>query len=371
LVAWGKDLGLAACAGSRIASGKKPALALRVKASDVIIPKYKGIARLLAELNEEEEDWGDSLLERIARPLSELVEDIGGPSTVFTGILTLVVGPCLHTAGLAAAAHPGLSIVVMSAVPLTLRGILPMVGLLGAMATGSLWHRHPEVKVRVMQHCTSLASGLCVGYQFWLAATGGFPAHVASWLVHPDLVAHCLLDLACGPPIILSLGYLAGQRARDMLPTVAFTAAGHLSWTAAAAASGVGWSVALFGVGCLFIAEGLSHLTHNLPDKASAIGTQGRTQMAADLVAFSWVCQGATQIFGLLHLADDSLLLPPLIAGDVLGKWGVGHIILKEPEVVAAVALSLASAEEETAESGSRAAEARRGGRRSSPGAEH
>lgn len=302
------------------------------------------------EPEEEEED--DGLIERVWKPLTELADDVGGPSVLVPGALTIIVGPSLTPT------YSALSVVTMSSWGIPLRGLLAMLLICSSVGMVTQLNRYPEDAQRSLQRSGGVVFGLCLAYQLSvMAVAGGFPMlpmHITAPFPHPEIVAHCLLDLLCGPPVILNLGYLVGRPPQQMLPTIGVAALGHVSFAVAAVVPSTLRSLAIFGLGFCFMVECASDLTHGLPAKAlELLGTdrergeqRRRAQMSADLVVFSWASLAGVELLGLLHLLPPGVIVQCFLTCDILGKMGTCHLVSKTRETVAFANRQLAPLED-------------------------
>lgn len=275
------------------------------------------------------------VLDRASVPLLELGED-AGPGGALALMATLGPAASVATGGKALLALCGLSTQT--------KGLYALLSMVMAGGAWSMWHRYPGEADRTLQQ-RSAAALMCSSVVHLALALGlGIPPSLPLHVTNPEVVARFLPDIIIVPLMIMNVGYLAGKKADNMLPTVGFGLLSTVSLaTAAAVNQGEALPLLVTGITCMFKAA--FDINRALPVQAGSLSAVNklRTQISADLMVFTWVGYPLVEALGMVNCITLSSELYAFAVLDLIGKLGVCHIVLRSEDAFQNAQRALAS----------------------------
>lgn len=278
-------------------------------------------------------------VEEVARPFWERLPRLDTMLMMGSIAVPFVV---LVPVGLIGSGPAALASIATGQVPLVLCGLTlntkTMYELFGCcMAAGawSMWNRHPDVLNRIVQRRSGIALGISSVVHLLLSA--GLPLLGAPFdLAFPDIVMHILPNLFITPLIILNLGFLAGQNAQAMVPTVMFSNASVAAFVLAAATPVPMHGMTCMMVGSICLLKAAFDVDRTLPAQAVVVSwiNKLRTQISADLLVFAWLGYPIVESLALVHAISQPLALQSFLVLDLLGQLGVSHLVLRSEQAI-------------------------------------
>jgi len=267
-------------------------------------------------------DGSHALLDRAALPLLELSEDAGPGGAL---ALLATVGPA------ASVAAGGKALLVLCGLSAHTKGLYALLGFAMAGGAASMWNRHSEEEGdRTLQWRSATALMCSSVVHFALAMGCGIPPSISTHVAHPEVFARFLPDVFIVPVMILNIGYLAGRKADQMLPTMGFGLLSAVSLAAAAAAANEE-ALPLLATGVACMCKAAFDINRVLPVTAGSLSAVNklRTQISADLMVFAWLGYPLVEGLGMTNCISLPVELHAYVALDLLGKLGVSHIVLR------------------------------------------
>mmetsp|Transcript_94758 Transcript_94758/g.203585 ORF Transcript_94758/g.203585 Transcript_94758/m.203585 type:complete len:395 (+) Transcript_94758:68-1252(+) len=291
--------------------------------------------------------------------LSELAEGSDGSSgTEKTGSALRVLLPAtVYLLAAPSLSAMGPAAVMLCGVSVPTKVLYGTVSLVMAVTAYSVLNRHPEELERSMHRRGALALVACSGLHlaFTLMADSQLPAPLSK-LAYPEVAMHFLEDFIASPLLILNLGYLAGQKPRQMVPCICYNLIAT-SGALGAAVSPDELQRALFLITNACFTGMASSCIGSLPGQAATLGNFNRlrVQVSGDLMIFSWTLYPVVQGLGLLSILNVPGQLRLFAGLDVLSKLGACHIMFRNREAIVNASRYLAASGADAAAEGPQA----------------
>lgn len=278
----------------------------------------RGIERDDEESNSQHDTLNTSFLAKLPQAIVPMLALVPPGALWLGGGAAIVSGPAFLC-------HLGPLSVISSGLVVHTRTLCGINACILTAGACNMWARFPDEETRTPLRL--LAAALSISA---LASLNSLYLPVP----HLNIMIHTLPDIIIAPLILNGMGFIGGQSRAQMMPTMAFSVAGASALSAAAACPSLIGCKLLLLAGASCMAKVFWEVNTKWPSEAVGMGpgNRKRLQISSDVFVISWSGSVLIEYLGLFQYLTGPSAVQALILLDVLGKLGVCHLIVRNPQ---------------------------------------